>query len=230
MSSRDELEARIREHMSRVEAMLSGTAEERAEILDNVEAHIRMSLQARGGEGQATVQELEAVLAEMDPPSSYGEGVVAEPGVGSERRSSPLVWVLASLGVLAAGIVVLNIVYQALGTGAEASLADRPVVVSSVPVAGDQAVDPGLGEIRVTFDRPMLTDRMWSWCIESSDTWPVMDVDGVRYVDEQTCVAPVRLEPNKTYVIWVNNEEHDAFRDRRHRPVVPFRLSFRTGG
>jgi RNA polymerase sigma-70 factor (ECF subfamily) len=76
----------------------------------------------------------------------------------------------------------------------------------------------------------MLTDRMWSWCLESEATWPALDPEGVRYVDERTCVAPVRLEPGRTYVIWFNTEQQDAFRDTKQRPAVPYRLEFATAG
>ncbi|MCP4640193.1 MAG: tetratricopeptide repeat protein, partial [bacterium] len=54
----------------------------------------------------------------------------------------------------------------------EEAPAFKPSVVSTVPANGATDVDPALSEIRVTFDRDMETDRMWSWVQESADTFP----------------------------------------------------------
>ena len=49
----------------------------------------------------------------------------------------------------------------------EGNTAVPPVVVKTVPEAGTTDVDPGLGEIKVTFSKEM-TDLAWSW----STAWP----------------------------------------------------------
>ena len=103
-----------------------------------------------------------------------------------------------------------------------------PIVIETTPRNGDKNVDPGISEIRVTFDKIMLTDRMWSWCYESPDSFPELDGDGVRYIDDRTCVAPVKLKPATSYVIWFNTEKFTSFRDRYHNKAVPYRLEFRT--
>ena len=230
MNERGKIEERIRVHLERVEAAVRGSADERAEIRDNVDGHIRAALAARGTD--VTVEDLEAVLAEMDPPESYGEHVDSGRPPETGRSPAPagarnlLRGCLVAAGVVIVGLMILPIGYLML---AYVPASDgRPVVEATVPVHGDRQVDPGLSEIRVTFDRPMLTDRMWSWCLESEETWPALDPDGVRYVDDRTCVAPVRLEPGRTYVIWFNTEHQDAFRDTHHRPAVPYRLEFAT--
>ena len=46
--------------------------EDRRDLLGNIESHIYEALEARIA-GEATVADLEAVLAEMDPPERYGE-------------------------------------------------------------------------------------------------------------------------------------------------------------
>jgi len=104
-----------------------------------------------------------------------------------------------------------------------------PSVVKTIPAAGDTQVDPSVREIRVTFSKDMLTDRMWSWCMQSKDTFPEMAVKKIRYLeDKRTCVAPVKLAPGKTYVIWFNTQKYNAFRDTENHPAVPYLLVFQT--
>ncbi len=103
-----------------------------------------------------------------------------------------------------------------------------PVVVRSVPVAGDLAVDPSLGEIRVTFSKDMTTEKMWSWVQVSADSFPKVTGEARYLEDRRTCVLPVKLEPGKTYVIWVNSDKHDAFRDAQGHSAVPYLLAFQT--
>lgn len=77
-----------------------------------------------------------------------------------------------------------------------------PSVVKTVPQAGDTAVDPALKEIQVTFSKDMITERMWSFCQISKETFP-KNGGQIHYLDDKrTCVMPVKLEPGKTYVIW----------------------------
>jgi RNA polymerase sigma-70 factor (ECF subfamily) len=104
-----------------------------------------------------------------------------------------------------------------------------PSVVETVPQAGDTQVDPSIKEIRVTFSKEMMTERMWSWCMHTKDTFPKMDVQKIHYLeDKRTCVAPVELEPGKTYVIWINSQNYNAFRDTQNNPAVPYLLVFET--
>lgn len=103
-----------------------------------------------------------------------------------------------------------------------------PSVVKTVPQAGDTAVDPALKEIKVTFSKDMMTDRMWSWCQISKETFPE-SAGKIRYLeDKRTCVMPVKLEPGKTYVIWLNRAQFNSFRDTDNRPSVPYLLVFET--
>ncbi len=103
-----------------------------------------------------------------------------------------------------------------------------PVVVKTVPQAGDTQVDPATKEIRVTFSKEMMTEQMWAWVQMSDETFPKITGD-IRYLtDKRTCVAPVKLEAGKTYVIWFNYQKHDAFMDSGGRPAVPYLLVFQT--
>ena len=102
-----------------------------------------------------------------------------------------------------------------------------PSIVATVPQAGDTAVDPSLKEIRVTFSKDMKTERMWSFCQISKETFPTTSGQ-IRYVDNRTCVLPVTLEPGKTYVIWCNRAQYNSFRDTLNNPAVPYLLVFET--
>jgi hypothetical protein len=102
----------------------------------------------------------------------------------------------------------------------------RPSVVRTVPQAGDQAVDPGLDEIRVTFSADM-RDQAWSWVQISPATYP--DSHDVHYEDARTNVLSVTLEPEHTYALWLNYDpDYMSFMDTHGNAAVPYLLSFRT--
>jgi RNA polymerase sigma-70 factor (ECF subfamily) len=113
---------------------------------------------------------------------------------------------------------------------AEAAHLAPPVVVSTIPQSGDMHVDPNVGRISVTFDKDMMMDRMWSWCMHSAETFPeISNQKGIKYLaDKRTCVLPVKLKPNKTYVIWINTQKNNAFRDTSGHPAIPYLLVFKT--
>lgn len=131
------------------------------------------------------------------------------------------VMVLVVVGVLSAGAIS--------EAGNEISVETMPPsVVETFPRGGDTRVDPSIREIRVTFSKDMMTENMWSWVMVSKETFP--EIAGqVRYLaDKRTCAAPVNLEPGKTYVIWFNSQQHNAFRDLGGRPANPYLLVFQT--
>jgi RNA polymerase sigma-70 factor (ECF subfamily) len=103
-----------------------------------------------------------------------------------------------------------------------------PVVIKTIPQAGDTTVDPSIKEIRVTFSKEMMIDNMWSWVMISRESFPKI-TGQVKYLnDRRTCIAPVKLEPGKTYVVWFNSEKYNAFRDKNNNPAVPYLLVFET--
>ena len=104
-----------------------------------------------------------------------------------------------------------------------------PVVVKSVPQAGNMRVDPSLSEIRVTFSKDM-ADGSWSWSQISDETYP-KTTGKPRYLDDRrTCVLPVELEPGKGYVISINSAKYGNFKDAKGRSAVPYPLAFATKG
>lgn len=103
-----------------------------------------------------------------------------------------------------------------------------PVVVKTSPQAGQISVDSSLTEISITFSKDMLTENMWSWVMITKETFPVASGD-IHYLDDKrTCVMPVKLEPGKTYAIWINTNKNNAFRDVSNHPAVPYLLTFST--
>ena len=102
-----------------------------------------------------------------------------------------------------------------------------PVVVKTVPEAGAGEVDPNLTEIKVTFSKDM-QDGSWSWTTLSKESFPKLDGKPKYLADKRTCVLPVKLEPGKTYSIWVNSEKFGNFKDTDGRSAVPYLLVFKT--
>lgn len=102
-----------------------------------------------------------------------------------------------------------------------------PVVVKTVPEAGAAEVDPKLSEIKVTFSKDM-QDGAWSWVTLSKESFPKLDGEPKYLKDKRTCVLPVKLEPGRTYAIWVNSEKFDNFKDTGGRSAVPYLLVFKT--
>jgi hypothetical protein len=106
----------IDEHLDSIEEVLRGAAMSRSErqnILDDVETQIVEMLAART-HGRPTVEDVKAVIAELDPPESY-----ASEGQGEQKkepeRSAPLAlpkkWTLdrIALAFSIAGAVMLSL-------------------------------------------------------------------------------------------------------------------------
>lgn len=102
-----------------------------------------------------------------------------------------------------------------------------PVVVKTVPEAGSGEVDASLNEIKVTFSKPM-QDGSWSWTTHSKESFP-QTAGQPRYLEGlRTCVLPVKLEPGRTYAIWLNSQKFGNFKDAAGRSAVPYLLVFKT--
>lgn len=101
------------------------------------------------------------------------------------------------------------------------------MVVKTVPEAGTADVDPKLTEIKVTFSKDM-QDGAWSWVIHSKESFPKMDGKPKYLADKRTCVLPVKLEPGKTYALWLNSAKFSDFKDPEGRAAVPYLLVFKT--
>ncbi len=125
---------------------------------------------------------------------------------------------------IAAVIILFSLVFHAYSAEKSSSL---PKIIDTSPENGSQNVDPTLTEISVTFDQPML-DKSWSWAYEDKDKFPKMTDDPYYTEDYTKCVLPVKLEPNKEYLIWINTTKFKNFKSKTGIPAEPFRLIFKT--
>ena len=103
-----------------------------------------------------------------------------------------------------------------------------PVVVKTFPESGAKDVAPSISEVRVTFNKEMM-DKSWSWVQIAPENFPKI-IEAPRYLeDKRTCVVKVKLEPKKTYIIWLNTQKFQNFKDKEGRPAQPYLLMFETG-
>jgi hypothetical protein len=104
----------------------------------------------------------------------------------------------------------------------------QPKAVSVTPANGATDVSPGLTEIRVTFDCPM-QDHSWSLCDDPSRC---PKGDGSPHYDatRTTWIAPVKLEPHRTYEFSLNSASFDSFRSEEGVALEPVAVTFTTGG
>jgi hypothetical protein len=128
-------------------------------------------------------------------------------------RFAVLVLILAGMSAVRAEDITLDTV--------------PPVVVKTIPQAGSKDVDPKLTEIQVTFSKEM-KNGSWSWVRLSPETFPKIDGKLKNLEDRRTCVMPLKLEPGKTYAIWVNSEKFTNFEDTDGRSAIPYLLAFQT--
>lgn len=102
-----------------------------------------------------------------------------------------------------------------------------PHVAATTPASGDGGVEPGLTEIRVTFDQPM--DPSSYSFVALGSGFP--HVTGQPYwVDDFTVALPVHLEPDQAYWLLLNSSNAQGFRNRSGAPAVPHLLGFWTAG
>ena len=63
----------------------------------------------------------------------------------------------------------------------------------------------------------------------SKEHFPESGVGKIHYLpDKRTCVMPVKLQPGRTYVLWLNLGRFQNFRDAEGHSSVPYQLVFET--
>ena len=106
------------------------------------------------------------------------------------------------------------------------SAAGAPAVERLEPPDGATDVDPATSVLRVTFDRPM--GEGWSWVIDPQVPFPETTGKASLSADGRSAELPVRLQPGRTYAIWLNSEQHRDFHDRNGVELAPVRWTFTT--
>lgn len=100
-----------------------------------------------------------------------------------------------------------------------------PEIVDLEPANGATEVDPNTSELRVTFDRDMVTGN-FSFC----DDPQFPKVRGKpRFVNRRTAVLKVRLEPERDYVLHINCPNFMNFQAADGTPLEPVHWKFSTG-
>jgi hypothetical protein len=103
---------------------------------------------------------------------------------------------------------------------------DAPRPLKLDPPNGATDVDPARTTIAVTYDRPMDRDG-WAYVVESPATAP--DIGESAWDFGATInTAQVKLQPGRSYVVWLNSATYAYFRDLQGRTAVPVRWTFST--
>ena len=233
--------------MSLIDGLASptGSRSERevtAEIREELEFHLAMVTQENESAGMDSVQARQAAVRQ------FGDVSAIESACRGVQLKSRRWLACVQLGVVS--IVGAAVLWMAAGAYQNQSRNDEtllglqhsvdrlqdhlslvvdrtpPVVVATFPSANDTEVDPNTSEIRVTFSKAMM-DGSWSWC---ETQYPFPELDGeIHFADgHKTCVMPVKLEADTEYVLRLNSEQHDNFKDAYGRAAEPFLLCFRT--
>lgn len=114
--------------------------------------------------------------------------------------------------------------------GASAALKAKtavPQIVSITPANGAKDVDPGLTELRLTFNVPMGGGFSWTGGGPEFPTIP----DGKKPFwteDHKTCVLPVELKSGSQYRLGLNSVSHKNFQSAGGVPLEPIVYTFRT--
>jgi hypothetical protein len=108
---------------------------------------------------------------------------------------------------------------------AAAQAQETPKVVATFPANG-AAVPSSVGLLKVTYDHLMM--ESWSFATGGEKQFP--EVLGQPFLsdDHITISLPIRLEPHRTYVVWLNTERYKNFKSEDGVPAEPYRLTFST--
>lgn len=141
------------------------------------------------------------------------------------------------------GIVVVLIALPLMGGGGEEtpvaapapaaapppSPVGTPAVVRMSPANGASGVSTAMTQLEIEFNMPMgggfsFTTRGHKDRFPEGTGKPRWSADG------KTCIMPVRLEPNRSYIIGINSRSRQNFRSAAGTPLPMVTWTFSTGG
>ncbi len=125
------------------------------------------------------------------------------------------------------GITYLLLVLIVIVAGCADRDTTAPLVVNTFPSNGSRDINPSISEIAVTFNEAMM-DGNWSWAYTNINEFPEMKGDPYFTEDFTKNILPVKLEPNREYIIWINSEKFQNFKDRSGNPLAPYKFTFKT--
>lgn len=105
-----------------------------------------------------------------------------------------------------------------------------PLVVATSPEKGATGVDPGVDEIRVTFDREMGGGMSWTGDGKAPEFPTIDESRRAEWVDDRTCVLPVRLTKGRFYRIGINSTSFQNFQSADGTPAAHDAIYFSTAG
>jgi hypothetical protein len=100
-----------------------------------------------------------------------------------------------------------------------------PKVVATYPHDGAR-VPPSIAELKVSYDHRMA--QGWSFATGGEKAFPEVIGPASLSPDHITISLPIRLQPNRTYVVWLNTDRYKNFKSEDGQPAEPFRLTFHT--
>jgi len=103
-----------------------------------------------------------------------------------------------------------------------------PQIAKTTPEIGATGVDPGVTEIRVTFDRDM--SQGMSWAGGGPEFPPVDKSRKAEWVDKRTCILPVTLKRGGYYRVGINSKSHQNFKAANGTATPPAAIFFTTKG
>jgi len=100
-----------------------------------------------------------------------------------------------------------------------------PKVVATYPADGAR-VPPSIAELKVSYDHRMMAS--WSFATRGEKAFPEVLGAPSLSPDHITISLPIRLQPNRTYVVWLNTERYKNFKSEDGQAAEPYRLTFHT--
>ncbi len=108
----------------------------------------------------------------------------------------------------------------------EAKSTNTPKVVDMIPKNGSTDIDPGLTQIRVVFDRPMM-DNSWS-LVGSGPNFPDLSGKPAYNPDRTVWTVDIKLKSDWTYKLMLNSDIYQNFKSADGVPLAPVEVTFKT--
>jgi|GEM_PF-3279267 len=123
-----------------------------------------------------------------------------------------------------------RLLFKTSGPGGETSPENKPKVCETSPRHGEMVDADRVQEIRVTFSEDMNTDCGWSIVPEGGhiEDWR-QALQKTHWQDRRTCIIPIKLQPNQSYVVWFNlGKSYCNFVNAKDNSAIPYLLCFST--